>query len=414
MDRAIDPAVLSTRRRRRLALVAGACALVLLAFTYGPGLLRPGVARTRLRIETVDRGPVEATLSANGTVMPELEELVASPVDARVTRIFKRAGDPLATGDAILELDLSEPRLTCERLARAVAIKRNQQLRARLDSRSQLADLDAATEAKRLEVQALRARLAQQAELAQLGLVSSDAHREAQLNEAKAALELERLIGARAIAQEAARVQIDGLELELATLDAERREARRVLELGATRAVRPSVVTWAVTETGALVRRGEPLARLSDLASFRIEATTSASHARLLHAGLDALVRLGALDLRGQVSGVEPTVRDGVLHFWIRLAQPSHPALRPSLKADVSVVTERRTQAVRIARGPFLTGRAAQDVFLVRAGRAIRTPIALGLIGQDTVEIQSGAQPGDALIVSDMTSYLHARELTLQ
>ena len=87
---------------------------------------------------------------------------------------------------------------------------------------------------------------------------------------------------------------------------------------------------------------------------------------------------------------------------------------RQSLKADVYIVTDRRADAIRVARGPFLTGEGAQDVFVVRDDRAMRTRVELGLIGYDAVEISKGVQPGDELIVSDMTNYLHARELKLK
>ena len=414
MDRALDPAFVAARKRRRVAAGLVVVAAVFLAFAYGPSLLRPSVPRSRVRIEKVDRGPVEASVAASGTVTPDLEEVIASPVDARVTRILKRAGDPIKPGEAILELDLSEQTVAFDKLERDVELKRNDQRRTRLDLQSRLADLDATTEGKRLEVESLRARLAQQTELAASGLVSKDGLREAQLNEAKAALELKRLLASRSIAEEMTKAQIDGMNLELATLESQRREARRVLDLGSTRADRSSVVTWAVTEAGALVRRGEPLARLSDLKSFRIEATVSAVHGRALRAGLEALVRIGKTDLRGEVSTVEPTVRDGVMRLWIRLAEPTHAVLRPSLKADVYIVTDRRADAIRVARGPFLTGEGAQDVFVVRDGNALRTRVELGLIGYDAVEISKGVQPGDELIVSDMTNYLHARELKLK
>jgi len=414
MDRAIDPVFAAAQKRRRLVIGSVVAAGVFIAFSYGPSLLRPSVPRSRVRIEKVDRGPVEASIAANGTVTPDLEEVISSPVDARVTRILKRAGDPIKAGEAILGLDLSESNLAFDKLDRDVDLKRNDQRRTRLDLQSRLADLDAATEGKRLEVESLRARLAQQTELAASGLVSKDGLREAQLNEARAALELKRLVASRSIAEEMTKAQIDGMNLELATLEGQRREARRVLDLGSTRADRDSVVTWTVTEAGALVRRGEPLARLSDLKSFRIEATASAVHGRALRAGLEALVRIGAIDLRGEVSTVEPTVRDGVVRLWIRLAEPTHPVLRPSLKADVYIVTDRRTDAIRVARGPFLTGEGAQDVFVVRDAGAFRTRVSLGLIGYDAVEISKGAQPGDEIIVSDMTNYLHARELKLK
>lgn len=414
MDRAIDPVFASAQKRRRLGAAVAAIALVAIAFSYGPSLLKPSVPRSRLRIEKVDRGPVEASIAANGTVTPDLEEVVASPVDARVTRILKRAGDAIKAGEPIVELDLSEPALAYQRVDREVLLKRNEQQRSRLDLRRTLADLDAATEAKRLEVESLRARLAQQTELAASGLVSKDGLREAQLNEARAALELQRLIASRGITEEMNKAQIEGMNLELATLEGQRGEARRVLDLGSTRALRDSVVTWTVTEAGALVRRGEPLARLSDLKSFRIEATVSAVHGRSLRPGLEALVRIGTVDLRGEVSTVEPTVRDGVMRLWVRLEDATNTVLRPSLKADVQIVTDRRADAIRVARGPFLSGEAGQDVFVVRDGSAFRTRVELGLIGYDVVEIARGLSPGDEMAVSDMTNYLHARELKLK
>jgi HlyD family secretion protein len=414
VDRAIDPIFAAAQKRRRLVLLTLVLGGLFVAFGYGPSLLRPSVSRSRIRIEKVDRGPVEASVSASGTVAPDLEEVIASPVDARVTRILKRAGDPIKAGEPILELDLSEPKLNFEKLERDVALKRNEQTRTRLDLQSRLADLDASTEAKRLEVESLRARLAQQTELSASGLVSKDGLREAQLNEARAALELKRLMASRAITEEMTKAQIDGMNLELSTLEGQREEARRVLRLGSTQAERNSVVTWAVTDAGALVRRGEPLARLSDLKSFRVEATASALHGRALRAGLPALVRIGAVDLRGEVSTVEPTVRDGVIRMWIRLAEPTHAVLRPSLKADVFVITGHRADAVRVARGPFLSGEGAQDMFVVRDGRAFKTRVDLGLIGYDQVEISRGLEPGDDVIVSDMTPFLHARELKLK
>lgn len=414
MDRALDPAYLAAKKRRRAVTGSVIMATLGFAFTYGPSLLKPSIPRSRVRIEKVDRGPVEASISASGTVTPDREEVMASPVEARVNRILKRAGDEVRAGEAILELDLSEPALALERLDHDIELKGNEQRRTRLDLKSRLADLDAATEAKRLEVESLRARLSQQTELAQAGLVSKDGLREAQLNEARAALEWKRLIASRSIAEEMTKAQIDGMSLERATLQSQRREARRIVKLGSTRAERDRVVTWAVTEAGALVRKGEPLARLSDLKSFRVEATASAVHARALRSGLEVLVRIGKSDLRGRISTVEPVVRDSVVRFWIRLEDPGNGALRPSLRADVQIVTDRRADALRIARGPFLSGESGQDVFVVRDGRAFRTRVEFGLIGYDAVEIAKGLQEGDEVIVSDLTQYLYARELRLK
>ena len=125
-------------------------------------------------------------------------------------------------------------------------------------------------------------------------------------------------------------------------------------------------------------------------------------------------MRIGKVDLRGEVSTVEPTVRDGVIRLWIRLDEPTNAVLRPSLKADVFVITDRRAGAVRVARGPFLNGEQTQDVFVVRGGTAVRTRVEVGLAGYDSVELTRGVDLGDQVIVSDMTNYLYARELRVK
>ena len=70
------------------------------------------------------------------------------------------------------------------------------------------------------------------------------------------------------------------------------------------------------------------------------------------------------------------------------------PALRPSLRADVLVITDRKPRALRVKRGPFADN-AARQAFVVRGDRAVRVPVELGLSGVDDVEVVSGVGEGD-------------------
>ena len=67
---------------------------VALLVAWLPDLLRPGVARARIRTARVTTGPVDAMIMAAGTIVPEIERVLSSPVDARVLRILKRPGRP--------------------------------------------------------------------------------------------------------------------------------------------------------------------------------------------------------------------------------------------------------------------------------------------------------------------------------
>ena len=83
---------------------------VIMLIAWLPGFIRPSVSRQRVRTARVTSGPIEAVITASGMVVPEAERALSSPVDARVLRILKRAGDPVAAGDPLVELDASPRR----------------------------------------------------------------------------------------------------------------------------------------------------------------------------------------------------------------------------------------------------------------------------------------------------------------
>ena len=76
-----------------LPLAGLAAVLVLL-----PGWIRPSVSRSRIRTAIVTAGPIESVITASGTVAPEIERVLSSPLDARVLRVLKRPGTSVEAG----------------------------------------------------------------------------------------------------------------------------------------------------------------------------------------------------------------------------------------------------------------------------------------------------------------------------
>ena len=160
MDRPLDSAFTRARTVRRVLLAGLGLALGAAAFCWGPGWIAPSVSRNRIRTARVEVGPIEAVITASGTVVPEVEEVVSSPINARVLRILTRAGAELAAGEPIVELDTTESALAVERLAQKLALKENQQARTRLDLERRLNDLDSQATIKELQLQSFRSQLA--------------------------------------------------------------------------------------------------------------------------------------------------------------------------------------------------------------------------------------------------------------
>jgi HlyD family secretion protein len=414
MDRPLDTDFQKRQTRKRVALAGTAVSVVAFLLTGLPALVRPSVSRSRIRAATVDTGLVEASITASGTVQPEREAALSSPVDARVVRILKQPGDRVAKGEALLELDLSQSVLEVQQKRRDLALKLNQQAKTRQDLEAQLAEVGGKAEIKALQLQSHRSQLARTRQLFESGLVSQEAMHQAELAEAEAAIELRQLEEQRKSAERSTRTQLEGLELETATLHMQRTEAERQLNLGTTKADRDGVVTWTVTEEGATVRRGDVIARLADLSSFRVEATVSDIHARTLVPGLPVKVKVGSEDLAGQVAQVEPAIKNGVMTFRVALADRSNALLRSNLRVDVLVLTDRKAQALRVPRGPSTEGTGTHEVFVIRGDSALRTSIVIGVTGFDVCEVVRGLQAGDEVIVSDMADYQHVKELRIR
>jgi HlyD family secretion protein len=413
VDRELAPDVISHNRRRRIAAIAVPLLVITLVVIWLPGWMRPSVSRTNLRTARVTTGPIEEAIMASGTVMPEIERVLSSPLDARVLRLLQRPGAQLKRGDPVVELDVSESVLSLEKLVKDLKVKDNQQAQTRLALEKSLVDLDGRLEIRTLQLQSAQSQLEGDKQLFEEGLFSREALRRSELAVRQAQIELAQLRADRTNAERATSVQLEGLSLERGSVDKEAAQARRLLDLSTTKSDRDGVLTWVVSQEGALVRRGDVIARIADLTSFRVDGTVSDIHAGRLRTGMGAVFRVNDTDLQGTVTDVFPTIENGVLRFTVALAEPSHAGLRPSMRGDLLVITDRKGRALRVKRGPFADN-AARQAFVVRGDRAVRVPIEIGLSGIDNVELLSGVNEGDEIVISDMKDYLHLNEVAIR
>jgi HlyD family secretion protein len=414
MDRELETSYRYRRLGRRAVVGVGAGALLVVVLILLPGWLRPAVAREQIRTGTVDRGPVEGIVEAAGTVVPAFDGVISSPVEARVEKVLKRPGDLVKVGDAILALDTSTARLDLEKIEDQLSRKANEQQQLRISLERSLNDLRGQIEAQKLDVEALSYRLEQNRKLRAEGLVSEQTFKASEVEAKKARIQLEQLQGSVAAAGRSTDAQLAGVELDLATLRKERDDARRLLELATTRSDRAGVLTWVVLQEGTTVRRGDVIARIADLDSFRVEGTVSDVHSSSLHAGQTVRVKSNEQTLDGRLTAIDPTIENGAVKFKVDLDNPRYPKLRNALRVDVLVVTDTRANTLRVPRGPFAQGGGSDDVFVVQGDHAIRRRVRFGVAGYDFYEVVDGLEPGEVVILSDMKDYQHLERVNLK
>ncbi|MGH7456616.1 MAG: efflux RND transporter periplasmic adaptor subunit, partial [bacterium] len=364
-------------------------------FIWVPGWISPSVSRNRIRTAKVDRGPIEATITASGTVVPEFEQVISSPIETRVLKILQRPGAVLKKGEPILELDISATTLALEKLNDQIALKQNEQARLKIDLDKTLNDLQTQLQIKKLRLEFLKSKTEQQQKLFEIGGSSKEQLRQTKLEEDIAQLELQQLETSIRNTRQSLQNQLEGVATELKILQDERAEARHQVELASAKAERDGVLTWAVSEEGATIHQGEVIAKIADLNSFRVDATVSDVHATRLAVGLPVKVKVNDDYLAGTISSILPTIQNGIITLHATLEDKSSQLLRSNLRVDVLIITSQKDNALRVKKGAFVNGEGEHEAFVIRDGTAYKMPVRIGLASFDQYEIVEGLSEGD-------------------
>ena len=415
MDKELSPEITKRTRTRRGITIAVVGVVVVAGLVIFRSLLQTSVEAGKIRTGTADVGPVENTLNATGEVIPAYEQIITSPIRASIRRILLTPGTRVRPGQAIVELDKSLTQIEFEKLKDQLALKQNSIEQLRLKLNKNLYDADISDQIKALNINKLRAEVEDTKRLLKVGGRTQEDVTRTENALKIALLEKQQLendltynrqsMGA-SLKESQLQAQIEGTNLK--TLDHKLKQADIVAD-------RAGVLTWVNDHVGSSVNEGEMLAKLADLGSFRVDGSASDVYAEQLKSGLPVIVKINEISLRGTITQVKPSVQNSIVQFVIQLDDNRHASLRPNMKVEVFVVTNSSPKAVRVPNGPTFKGKRRQYVF-VMAGpdKAIRREVEIGLTSFDFVEIKSGLQPGERVILTDLSEYDHLEQLTIK
>ncbi|SEP86189.1 efflux RND transporter periplasmic adaptor subunit [Neolewinella agarilytica] len=401
MDRTIDQSSINKRRNGRILTWVIAIIAVLAAIYFGMRLLRPTADEDNLRFATVERGEVLNTITATATVLPAFEEQLNAPVSTTIDEVLLTAGREVKAGELIMKLDRDYVGLQLDGRRDQLALKENNIGLLNLEYERDLKDFGYDAEIKKLELAAAEARLADARRLLKIGGATAEEVEAAELAVKITKLESDKLDNALAYSQNSLAGRKRQLQLEVGMEEKEVQQLSRKMRETEVRAPRPGVVTWVNENIGQQVTEGAPLARIANLGRYKIEATCSDRFAEQINVGLPIEMRINGAKLPGKISSILPEVTDNALRFRVELDNPSNDNLRPNLRAELYVITNRREDVLRVKNGPAFRGGKMQSVFAIRGEEAVRLEVATGIRNGDFVEILGGLEAGDRIIISD-------------
>ena len=189
-------------------------------------------------------------------------------------------------------------------------------------------------------------------------------------------------------------------------------EMKRTLDDAQVGSPRKAILTYVNNQVGAQVAKGEQIAVVSDLSHFKVEGEIADTYGDRVAAGGKVIVKMGSEKLEGVVSSVTPLSKNGVISFSVQLHDDSHKRLRSGLKTDVYVMNAVKEDVMRITNASYYVGRGDYELFVLDSeDELVKRKVKLGDSNFEYVEVVSGLQPGDRVVISDMSNYKNKNKL---
>lgn len=367
----------------------------------------------RVRIATVTRGDLVRDIAADGRVIaansPVLYAISAGTVDLKVV-----AGDPVKQGQELAVIDSPE-------------------LRSKLaQEQATLAGLEAEASRAALDVVLARATAGKQADQASIDRQAADRDLERYQRGfdggAVAQVDLARARDTLKKADiELQNAQREGsLKGEVAQLDARNKhlladrqravvmEVQRQVDALTLRAPFDGQVGQVQAVQYTQLATNAPVLSVVDLSRFEVEIKVPESFARDLGIGMPAELTSGTgKPYPGEISAVSPEVVNGEVNARIRFTAAQPEGLRQNQRLSARVLLGTRKNVLKVERGPFVEQSGGRYAYVMDGRTAIRRPVQLGLSSLGEVEVRSGLQPGDRVVVSGSDLFGDAQRVTI-
>ena len=415
MDREIPKDVRRKERNQKIIKVGGISAGIIVGMAILISFMQSSVKRRDLNFSTVDKGTIEVSVSASGKVVPAFEEIINSPINSRIIEAYRKGGDSVDVGTPILKLDLQSTETAYNKLLDEEQMRRYQLEQLKVNNETQLSNLAMNIKVSAMELNRKEVELRNERYLDSIGSGTTDKVRQAELAYNKGKLELEQLRQQYENEKKVKAADLKVKELEFNIFSKGLAEMKRTLDDAQIRSPRKAILTFVENQAGAQVSQGQQIAIISDLSHFKVEGEIADTYGDRVAAGGKAIVKVGSEKLEGSISSVTPLSKNGVISFTVQLTNDSHKRLRSGLKTDVYVMNAVKEDVLRIANASYYVGRGDYELFVLDSeNEIVKRKVQLGDSNFEYVEVVSGLQPGDQVVVSDMSSFKNKNKLKVE
>jgi HlyD family secretion protein len=415
VDIARPESVVKKKKMKRAAYGVAGLTVILLVTVFVSRLkpAAPSVDKATLWPDVVKRGPMVRQVRGTGTLVPEDTRWIPATTAGRVERILLRSGADVNPDSVIVELGSPELEQSVveSRLQLESAVAQLVNRRAELDSslltqRAAAANME--SEARQAQMQA-EADEALFKENLQGALVAKKSRARADDLQNRTETEQRRLD----LAEKTLKSQLAVQEAEVSRLRTTYQLRQEQLEKLKVRAGIKGKLQVVPVEVGAQLAAGANVARVADPSRLKAELRIPETQTRDIEIGQLADIDTRNGHVPGRVSRIDAAATNGTVTVDVQLTGELPRGARPDLTVDGTVELERLDNVVNVGRAAFAQENSTMSLFKVQPGcqipqmdcEAVRTQVKFGRSSVSTIEVLQGLQPGDQVVLSDMSAW---------
>jgi HlyD family secretion protein len=398
------------KRGRKRILYGGLGLLAVVLATVALRNLKPAapkVDRAAVWVDSVVRGPLVIEVRGPGTLVPERIRYISAVTAGRVEQRLAQPGQEVKAETVLLEMSNPDVQLQSLESERQLTVARADQVNLRANLATQRLNQEAAVAAARSAFLDAKRTADASDSLAAKELISTS-------EASRARDRLEELSTRFKVEQERLQVMTQAANSQLALQQAQVNRLRDVTEFQRGR-IRSMVVKAGANgtlqelslEVGQWAQSGASLARIVEPGRLKAVLRIPETQAKDVTLGQPAAIDTRNGIARGKVSRMDPAVQNGTVTVDVSLEGTLPRGARPDLSVDGTIQVERLDNVLHVGRPAYGQSGSTVGLFkLIEDGTvAVRANVRLGRTSVNTVEVLGGLQPGEKVIISDMSRW---------
>jgi multidrug resistance efflux pump len=367
----------------------------------------PQVELSTIWVDSVQRGPLILQVRGPGTLVPERVRWISAVTAGRVERRLAEIGQEVKPETVLLVLSNPDVQLEALESERQLTAAQGDRVNLRTSLESQRLNQQGAVAIARSEYLEAKRNAVAAESLATKDLISV-------MEASRARDRVEELATRYDVEQRRLAVLSDAMGSQLALQQAQVGRLRAVTDFQRGRVRSMEVQAGAAgilqdltLEVGQWAQPGATLARIVEPGRLKAVLRIPETQAKDVVIGQPATIDTRNGMVEGRVARIDPAVQNGTVTVDVALQGELPRGARPDLSVDGTIEVERLKDVLHVGRPAYGQGNSSVGLFRLEEGgrSAVRVNVELGRTSVNTVEIRGGVQPGDKVIISDMSKW---------